>query len=261
LCVKNCKASCIDVKAGKIDYTRCITCLGCIKDCPSKAISYTKPSKKIEQKEAENLSERGLERRNLIAGSAIAALSCATKLRASDGGLTVLRDKKAPNRSTQIVPPGAGSFKNFRTHCTGCQLCVSVCPNQVLNPYEATKPAMFYERGYCRPECVKCSEVCPTGAIKQVTRAEKSAIQIGYAVWKGELCIVNTDKVYCDNCARHCPTAAITMIPQNANNPASPKIPMIDTNRCIGCGACEHLCPSRPYSAIYVEGVEIHLVV
>jgi polyferredoxin len=261
LCAKNCKASCIDIEAGKIDYTRCVSCLSCIKDCPSRAISYAKPPKKIEQKEAESLSDSGLARRNLFAGSAFVALSCVTKLQAGDGGLTVLKNKKAPNRLAPIVPPGAGSFKNFHDHCTGCQLCASVCPNQVLRPHKATKPVMSYERGYCRPECVKCSEVCPTGAIKQVTRAEKSAIQIGCAVWKEELCIVLADKAACDLCSRHCPTAAITMIPQSASDPASPKIPMIDTNRCIGCGACEHLCPSRPHSAIYVEGIETHRMV
>jgi formate hydrogenlyase subunit 6/NADH:ubiquinone oxidoreductase subunit I len=38
----------------------------------------------------------------------------------------------------------------------------------------------------------------------------------------------------------------------------SPKIPVIDIERCIGCGACEHLCPARPFSAIYVEGHERH---
>jgi polyferredoxin len=261
LCAKNCKASCIDAKAGKIDYTRCVSCFDCIKDCPSKAISYARSSKKIEQKEMEVLSDRGTERRNLFVGSAFVALSCATKLQAGDGGLTVLKDKKAPNRLVPIIPPGAGSFKNFHDHCTSCQLCVSVCPNQVLRPYKATKPVMSYERGYCRPECVKCSEVCPTGAIKPVTRAEKSAIQIGCAVWKEELCIVLADKAACDLCSRHCPTAAITMIPQNASDLASPKIPMIDSNRCIGCGACEHLCPSRPHSAIYVEGAETHRMV
>jgi formate hydrogenlyase subunit 6/NADH:ubiquinone oxidoreductase subunit I len=117
---------------------------------------------------------------------------------------------------------------------------------------------MTYELGYCRPECVKCSEVCPTGAIKKITRAEKSAIQIGYAIWKEDLCIVNTDKVVCDNCERQCPTGAISMIQKNADDSTSPKIPMIDTSRCIGCGACEHLCPARPHSAIYVEGVETH---
>jgi len=27
---------------------------------------------------------------------------------------------------------------------------------------------------------------------------------------------------------------------------------------CIGCGACENLCPARPFSAIYIEGHENH---
>jgi ferredoxin len=29
------------------------------------------------------------------------------------------------------------------------------------------QPIMSFERGYCRPECTRCSEVCPTGAITQ----------------------------------------------------------------------------------------------
>lgn len=36
------------------------------------------------------------------------------------------------------------------------------------------------------------------------------------------------------------------------------KIPVVDTERCIGCCACENLCPARPFSAIYVEGHERH---
>ena len=36
------------------------------------------------------------------------------------------------------------------------------------------------------------------------------------------------------------------------------KIPAIDTEKCIGCGACENLCPARPFSAIYIEGHEVH---
>jgi len=267
LCVKKCRASCIDTKEGKIDYTRCITCLDCKEVCPSKAISYFKPSKKSVQKQEETLSEGGIARRNLFVGSTIAILSGAAKLQASegDGGLTVLLDKKVPaNRQNPIVPAGAGSYKHFHDHCLSCQLCASVCPNDVLSnkAFGNTKPNMSYERGYCRPECVKCSEVCPTGAIKPITRAEKSSIQIGCAVWNKELCIVNKDKVVCDLCSRKCPNAAISMIPQSADAPPdAPKIPMIDTSRCIGCGACENLCPARPYSAIYVEGVEVHRVV
>ena len=30
---------------------------------------------------------------------------------------------------------------------------------------------------------------------------------------------------------------------------------------CIGCGACDNLCPSRPFSAIYVEGHERHRMI
>ena len=116
---------------------------------------------------------------------------------------------------------------------------------------------MAFDRGYCRPECVKCSEVCPTGAIKPITKEDKSAIQIGHAVWVKDLCIVNTDGMSCGNCERHCPTKSIQMVAKDPADPKSLKIPVINTETCIGCGACEYLCPSRPYSAIYVEGHEM----
>jgi formate hydrogenlyase subunit 6/NADH:ubiquinone oxidoreductase subunit I len=134
---------------------------------------------------------------------------------------------------------------------------------------------MSFERGYCRPECVKCSEVCPTGAIQRITVENKSSTQIGQATWIKQNCVVFTDEAECDSCAWHCPVGAITMVDihpddakdnsNNANNnsdkPDNRKFPMINTERCIGCGACEYLCPSRPYSAIYVEGQNMHRMV
>lgn len=123
------------------------------------------------------------------------------------------------------------------------------------------QPEMSYERGYCRPECTKCSEVCPAGAIRPITVADKSSTQIGHAVYVYENCVINTDGVECGNCARHCPTGAIQMLPSIADDPNSPKLPVVNTERCIGCGACENLCPARPFSAIYVEGHENHRTV
>ncbi|EXY44632.1 4Fe-4S binding domain protein [Bacteroides fragilis str. 3783N1-6] len=70
-----------------------------------------------------------------------------------------------------------------------------------------------------------------------------------------------TDGVKCDNCARHCPTGAIQMIVAEPEKETSPQIPAINTERCIGCGACENLCPARPFSAIYVEGHERHRII
>ena len=211
-----------------------------------------------------------LTRRNVLSGAAAAALGLAAAASARafefDGGLAPLEAKKSPaNRATRILPPGSDSAKSFARLCNGCQLCVSVCPNQALRPSSELstfmQPYISYERGYCRPECVKCSSVCPTGAIRPITPAEKSATQIGIAKWDKELCIVNRDGASCDLCSRKCPSGAIAMIPQSAGDMASPMIPMIDDSRCIGCGACEQLCPSRPSSAIYVDGVEAHRVV
>jgi len=258
ICAKNCKASCIDASAGKIDHSRCVTCFNCTAVCPRGAIAYTPPPK---TKAVESLSESGQAKRNIV--SALVVLGGVAKLHAHrpvDGGVVELVPKKAPNRATPIVPPGSLAIRNLDSHCSACQLCISVCPNQVLRPSNEMaslmKPRMSFERGYCRPECTKCSEVCPTNSINKITRAEKSSIQIGYAVWNKDLCIVNADKVACGNCSRQCPTKAISMIPQS--DPAAHPIPMIDTERCIGCGACEQLCPTRPKSAIYVEGIEVH---
>ena len=205
-------------------------------------------------------------RRSFLSVLTLFAASSALKAQEKvDGGLAVIEDKKIPDRQTPIVPPGAKSIRNFTQHCTACQLCVSVCPNQVLRPSgklsSLMQPEMSYELGYCRPECTKCSEVCPAGAIHTITTADKSATQIGHAVWIQKNCIVLTDDVNCGNCARHCPTQAIQMIPLNAEDPNSRLIPAVNTERCIGCGACENLCPARPFSAIYVEGHEMHRTV
>ena len=120
------------------------------------------------------------------------------------------------------------------------------------------QPHMTFERGYCRPECVKCSEVCPSGAIGNITPEEKSSIQIGVAVFRPEYCVVLRDNVTCDLCSVKCPTAAISLYDRDPENTNLPKLPMVDENRCIGCGACEQLCPARPDSAMYVQGVETH---
>ena len=120
------------------------------------------------------------------------------------------------------------------------------------------QPELSFERGACRPECVECSTVCPTGAIKPITVAQKSSTMIGHAVWVKANCIVLSDGVACGNCARHCPAGAIMMVPSDPDNEESPMVPAVNTAMCIGCGTCEYVCPSRPFSAIYVEGHEIH---
>lgn len=260
LCARNCKAACIDSKSHTIDYTRCVACMDCIDTCRHGAISYTR--RRTPEKAEEKASVES--RRTFIATAA--ALGASAALHAQDkvvdGGLAAIEEKQKPKRRTPIVPPGAQGIKHLTSHCTACQLCVAACPNGVLRPSteldRLMQPESSYERGYCRPECTRCSEVCPAGAILPITREEKTAVQVGHAVWVRENCVPLTDGVECGNCARHCPAGAIQMVPSDAANPESPKIPVVNEARCIGCGACENLCPSRPFSAIYVEGLERH---
>lgn len=264
-CEKNCKASAIDLASHTIDYSRCVACMDCIQKCNKGAISYTHKAKEKEQPSAGVVPEDiNRNRRSFLTATALVATAATVKAQEKkvDGGLAIIEDKKIPERSTPIVPPGALSLSNFTRHCTACQLCVSVCPNGVLRPSAGLmtlmQPEMSYERGYCRTECVKCSEVCPSGAIRPITVAEKSSIQIGHAVWVRENCIPLTDGQNCGNCARHCPAGAISMVPSLPSDSNSIKIPVVNVEKCIGCGTCENLCPARPLSAIYVEGHEQH---
>ena len=265
LCARNCKAACISSKEHKIDLSRCVACFDCIDNCHKHAISFTRRKKQhSEADHAETTGNVSESRRNFL--TAVGAVTAASVIKAQektvDGGLAVIHDKKVPVRATRIVPPGAVGLRHLAQHCTACQLCVAACPNGVLRPSSSAEsfmqPESSYERGYCRPECTRCSEVCPAGAIKPIGRDDKSSIQIGHAVWVADNCIPLTDGVECGNCARHCPAGAIKMVRSDASNPESLRIPVVNEERCIGCGACENLCPARPCSAIFVEGHKIH---
>ena len=272
LCEKNCKSRAINAKTGRVDYSRCVVCGDCTAKCQFDALHYTAKRPLDDRLTPESSAPHGLKahndapdqgRRSFLIGSAIAVGTAAVAQAQMkvDGGLAAITEKEAPKRQTPLTPPGSISARHMQQYCTACQLCVSSCPNHVLRPstdlMHFMQPTMSFEVGYCRPECTRCSQVCPSGAIKPITKEEKTAIHVGHAVWVKDNCVVLTDGVSCGNCARHCPTGAIQMV-DFEHNGQMVKIPAVDENRCIGCGACENLCPSRPFSAIYVEGHVSH---
>ncbi len=268
LCTKNCKASCIDFKSHTVDYTRCVACGNCLSKCNFDALHYghagkTGKTEKTEKTEISEAPQDSTRRAFLLGGAIVAAdVALAQAGKKVDGGLAEIVDRTPPKRKQRITPPGSVSASNMQRHCTACQLCVAQCPNDVLRPsgdlLTLMQPTLSYEHGFCRPECTRCSEVCPTGAIRPIDTAQKTSIQIGHAVWIKENCVVLTDNVECGNCARHCPSEAIMMVPNDPDDDESPMVPAVDHTKCIGCGACEYVCPARPFGAIFVEGNETH---
>lgn len=286
LCERSCKASCIDLTNHRIDGSRCVDCFNCIDACKFDSLHYKfawgakaglggkaeaaaessgakaengPVAEKLKTAEPADKGRRAFISSALMLAGAVGIEAQEKKL---DGGLATLIAKKEPERSGRLVPFGAVSPEHFYSHCTACGLCIAACPNQILRPSDDLEhlmmPYMSYEKGYCRPECTKCSQVCPTGAILPITPEEKTAISIGIASVDYDLCVVNTDGVNCGNCARHCPVFAIHMVAKDKSDNNSLRIPAVDSSKCIGCGACENLCPASPYSAIRVNGRDMH---
>lgn len=257
-CARNCKAMCINPEEHAIDYSRCVVCMDCIDNCNQGAISFGR--RKSNKVVAAELSDKGAERRKIL--SATAAVAVASTVSAQekrfDGGLAAIEQKTLPKRNVPLKPFGSVGLKNFTNYCSACQLCVTECPSHILRPSTDLKtfmqPELQYDVDYCRTSCVRCSEVCPAGAIKPITAEEKTAISIGYAVVLPHNCLEFRGET-CGMCARKCPVAAISMVQDPATGY---RVPSVNENRCIGCGACEYYCPSRPIGAIYVEGREHH---
>ena len=255
LCEHNCKASCIDIANHKIDYSRCVDCFDCLDSCKFDALKF-----RFAYGSGASSPDAPKGRRAFIAGAALGLGAIALKAQDKkvDGGFAEILPKQRLDRETPITPPGSGSVKDFYRRCTACQLCVSACPNKVLRPSTGLdhlmQPEMGYEDGYCRPECTACSQVCPSGAIVKITPEEKTRYHIGTASVDRSLCVAEKG-TKCGNCARHCPVGAISMV---KNEETDTRVPVVNEERCIGCGACENLCPSRPVSAITVNGRHNH---
>ena len=263
-CEHHCKASCIAIgkESAQIDYSRCVDCFDCIGACKFDALKYRFAwGKKKETAQADN------GRRAFMTGTAVALGAAALKgvearaqeiAKKTDGGFARVLPKQAPEREVPLTPPGSRSVKDFYRHCTGCQLCVAECPNNVLRPStdleHLMQPQMSYEKGFCRPECTRCSELCPAGAIEKITREEKTQYHIGTAQVNPELCLMATGKSACGKCSQACPSGAIKLVAYGEN-----RIPAIAEEVCTGCGACEYLCPVRPISAITVNGKYQHV--
>lgn len=265
LCEKVCKAACIDADSKKVDYPACVACFNCITACPTVGLKFAGWGVRRMGSVPTPVDS---SRRQFLSGT-VASMAGALVLptdsvavrgvmSAADSAL--VRAAQAGIGTRPVTPPGAIGIDHFSGRCTACHLCVSVCPTHVLRPAlleygiaGVLQPRMDYQTNYCNYDCVLCSEICPSGAILPLTPDQKKEVQIGTARFVKEDCIVETKKKDCSACAEHCPTKAVRMVPYGAL-----MIPELTNELCVGCGACEHACPTTPLKAIFVVASDVH---
>lgn len=154
-----------------------------------------------------------------------------------------------------LRPPGAVDERSFSGLCTRCGNCIRACPHGVIERDTGKQgwagilaPVLTFENDYCREDCTRCTEVCPSGALAQVRPEQKPSVRIGLPSVDMDICLLSEDRE-CSACMRWCPYEAIRYVFSETSYSLAP---VIDTEKCNGCGACEKACPTRPVKAIRV---------
>ena len=282
-CLLHCQGGDDPVPGAAWRKAECHLCLNCLNDCPTGGISFawsTRPSPAAQTRELPELKRRALLT-SMAAGAAMVPL-----MRSGPG-------LKTPAGTFLIRPPGSLDETHFLDRCIRCGDCMKVCPTNAIHPAALEggveslwTPVLVPRIGYCEPNCVLCSQVCPTGAIWEITVAEKigsrdsglgarnsdentdnaptpapvksDPIRIGTAFYDRGRCLPWAMGIECIVCEEWCPTSpkAIHLVPADVvdryGEAKTVKQPFIDPTLCTGCGACEYACPIKGSPAVYV---------
>ncbi len=245
----------------------CHLCLNCVATCPTGSLKFKFfPNRKPSRANPPATQKIDVSRRKVIA-SVVAGAALLPLLRSGDAF-------KVNANPLLIRPPGSVPESDFLARCIRCGQCMRVCPNNALHPTLLESglegiwtPILIPRIGYCESTCTLCSQVCPTGAIAEISLKEKvgdkqtPANRIGTAFIDQGRCLPWAMGTTCVVCEEWCPTSpkAIYLKEEVTHdrygNEVMVKRPYIDPNLCTGCGACEYVCPVGGKAAIRITSV------
>lgn len=269
-CERVCKAECLNVAKSEIDYSRCVACMNCLTVCKPGALTYTfgrgsrsrkgrgdagrgDAGRKDAVRGDAGTAQKGRERAVLMSrreaiGTSAALIAGAAAARLMGRESRILSDEY--KKLSVPMPPGAVSLDRLKAYCVSCRACMEACPSGIIAPATGEygpdgflMPALHYADGFCRFDCKACSDACPTGALVKMTLAQKRQVRMGLAKVTLQHCLIVREGIACDVCTKHCPVEALRLLSKNGcPNP----VPVVKGPACLGCGACEYLCPATP---------------
>ena len=252
-CELNCQGGDDPIGGAPWRKSECLMCMNCVDSCPEHSLSF-----RFFRNEKE-VASPDLNRRKTLTGIA--------------AGVGKSRHERL------LRPPGSLDESEFLSRCIRCGECMKVCPNNSLHPTldqagleGLWTPTLVPRIGYCEPSCVLCSEVCPTGAIWQITPKEKGwvvgvggqqtqPVRLGTAFYDRGRCLPWAEATECIVCEEWCPVSPKAIyveeadVIDSAGNTKRLKQPRVDPSRCVGCGACEYACPLQERPAVYVTSI------
>ncbi len=271
LCLVHCQGA--DSPQGGVKWRQdeCHMCMNCENACPEDVIKFTfLPNRRS------TVVVPDTQRRTALAAVGAGALFLPAAR---------VADALDVNYHPRVIrPPGAVEERAFLERCIRCAECMKVCPNNALHPafFEAGveglwTPILIARIGYCEFSCVLCGQVCPTGAIQKITEKEKmgqgqAPIKIGTAFYDHGRCLPWSMQTPCIVCEEFCPTSPKAIWVEEVDAtvrdskpgpdgapPAYKTVhlqrPHVDPSLCVGCGACEKVCPVQDQPAVYVTSV------
>lgn len=256
LCGMNCHGGAMSAPGDGWKAAECLGCLNCTESCRRDSLKFqmAMPWRKEPKVESVDLSRRAT-------------------IAAALGGLAGLYLMRSDPQGRGLVynpfllrPPGSLDEREFLKRCTGCGLCINVCPTGGLQPTLAEAgleglwtPHLVPLVGYCDYNCSLCGQVCPTGAIQPLPLEEKQKFRIGLAAFDTTRCIPYAYGRDCIVCEEHCPIpqkaiyALDVEITDRNGQKVTLKQPRVDPDLCIGCGICENVCPYDDHAGIRVR--------